>query len=106
MVGRRARKIVIHERGSYWCAENLLPTSRPPIGEYGQLAESYQRLKPIHFFLNEFGSQLAPMVTVLPEGVTKLQPTNVDQLRLAARTRDDGGFVFMQTFRTMLKRTI
>jgi hypothetical protein len=69
-----------------------------PIGEYGQLAESYGYLKLIHFFLHDFGSQLAPMVTVLPEDAAKLQPTDVDQLRCAVRTRDDRGFVFLHNF--------
>jgi beta-galactosidase len=69
-----------------------------PIGEYGQLAESYSYLKLIHFFLNDFGSLLAPMVTVLPEDASKLQPTDVDQLRFAARVRDDSGFIFLHNF--------
>ncbi|HEY2827876.1 MAG TPA: beta-galactosidase [Pirellulales bacterium] len=69
-----------------------------PIGQYGQLAESYGYLKLIHYFLTDFGSVLAPMVTVLPEGASKLQPTDASQLRFAVRTRDDGGFVFLHNF--------
>ncbi|HZZ27655.1 MAG TPA: beta-galactosidase [Pirellulales bacterium] len=69
-----------------------------PIGEYGQLAESYGYLKLIHFFLNDFGSQLAPMVSVLPENAAAMKPKDVDQLRFAVRTRDDGGFVFLHNY--------
>ena len=69
-----------------------------PIGEYGQPAESYRHLKPIHFFLNDFGSLLAPMVTVLPENASQLHPADVDQLRFAVRSQGDSGFVFMHNF--------
>ena len=69
-----------------------------PIGQYGRLAESYNYLKLIHYFLKDFGSVLAPMVTVLPESAAALKPTNVDQLRFAVRKHDDGGFVFLHNF--------
>jgi len=69
-----------------------------PVGQYGQLAESYGYLKLIHFFLDDFGPLLAPMVTVLPEGAAKMSPTDVDQLRWAVRTRADSGFVFLHNF--------
>ena len=69
-----------------------------PLGAYGQLAESYYRLKPIHFFLNDFGSLLAPMTTVLPENASQIRPTDVDQLRFAVRRLGDSGFVFLHNF--------
>ncbi len=69
-----------------------------PIGQYGQPAESYRHLKPIHFFLNDFGSLLAPMVTVLPENASQLDPADVDQLRFAVRSQGDTGFVFVHNF--------
>jgi beta-galactosidase len=69
-----------------------------PIGQYGRLADSYSYLKLIHYFLNDFGSVLAPMVTVLPESASTLKPTDADQLRFAVRKHDDGGFVFLHNF--------
>ena len=69
-----------------------------PLGEFGQPAESFGYLKPIHYFLNDFGAKLAPMPTVLPESAAKLRPTNVDQVRLAARSNGDSGFVFLHNF--------
>lgn len=69
-----------------------------PIGQYGRLADSYGNLKLIHYFLNDFGSLLAPMTTVLPEGAAKMSPTDVDQLRFAVRSRDDSGFIFLHNF--------
>ena len=70
---------------------------RPPIGQYGELAESYHQSKPIHFFLNDFGTRLAPMMTVLP-AAAKLRPGDVDQPRFAVRTSGDSGFVFLHNF--------
>lgn len=38
-----------------------------PIGEYGDARASFQRLKLIHFFVNDFADVLTPMQTMLPE---------------------------------------
>jgi len=69
-----------------------------PIREFGQLGESYYRLKLIHFFLNSFGNLLAPMQTVLPAGNDTLQPNNLQTLRYAAREKNGGGFLFLNNF--------
>ena len=42
------------------------------LGEFGQIRESYSRLKSLHFFTRFFGEKLAPMETVLPEGTAKV----------------------------------
>ena len=65
-----------------------------PIGDQGQLRESYFRLQRIHSFLHHFGSILAPMDTVLPD----LKPASLDDrtiLRCALRTDGKGGFLFV-----------
>ena len=36
------------------------------IRETGELASSYHELKKLHYFLNEFGDELAPMLPVIP----------------------------------------
>jgi beta-galactosidase len=69
-----------------------------PIGQYGQLAESYGYLKLIHYFLNDFGSILAPMTTALPDPAAKMKPANVDHLRFAVRHNGDSGFIFLHNF--------
>lgn len=68
------------------------------LGEFGQLRESYRRLKSVHFFLSSFGDRLAPMDTVLPEGASALDPCNTDQLRFAVRTDGASGFLFVNNF--------
>ncbi len=69
-----------------------------PIREYGQLNESYYRLKTLHLFMNEFGSVLAPMQTVLPEGAENIDPADTSTLRFAARVKDNSGFLFLMNF--------
>jgi len=69
-----------------------------PIGEYGQLREGFQRLKLVHFFLQDFGDLLAPMVTVLPQNAASLKPDNITDLRYAVRIANNKGFVFLNNF--------
>lgn len=69
-----------------------------PIGEFGLVRDSYQNLHILHTFLKDFGSILAPMETVLPEGYEKITPDNRETLRYAARMKEDAGFIFMTNF--------
>ena len=68
------------------------------IGEFGQIRESYSRLKSIHFLTRFFGEVLAPMDTVLPEGATDVDPRDTETLRFAVRTDGKGGFLFVNNF--------
>lgn len=58
------------------------------IRETGELAPSYYQLKKLHYFLNEFGSKMAPMTPVIP------QIKNEDSLQYAVRVKDGSGFLF------------
>ncbi|KOS08222.1 hypothetical protein AM493_05705 [Flavobacterium akiainvivens] len=69
-----------------------------PIGEYGQVREGFHRLKLLHFFVQDFGAQLAPMQTVLPVNARKLKPINITDLRYAARVKGSSGFLFLNNF--------
>ncbi|UCC21702.1 MAG: beta-galactosidase [Planctomycetota bacterium] len=69
-----------------------------PLGEFGQVKDSYHYLKALHLFANAFGSVLAPMVTVLPERAGQINPTDVETLRYAARVKGNSGFLFMINF--------
>ena len=66
-----------------------------PLGEYGLEHASYRPLRLLHLFLNDYGSQLAPMQTVLPADAASMTPTNRDDLRWAARMKDGRGFLFL-----------
>lgn len=69
-----------------------------PIGEFGRVRDSYHYLRILHWFLQDFGSLLAPMQTILPEGYEDITPANRETLRHAVRMKDNSGFVFMTNF--------
>lgn len=68
------------------------------IGEFGQLRESYKRLKPLHSFVNDFSGELCDTVTYLPEGAETISPLDSDTLRYAVRMKEDRGFLFINNF--------
>ena len=71
-----------------------------PIGEFGQIAESYQGFKIMHMFLNDFGQLLAPMISVLPQE----RPADISDkqtLRFAARVKDNAGFLFFNNYQRL-----
>ena len=65
-----------------------------PLGEFGSERSSYRDLKLFDYFLNDFGPELAPMAvhapSILPAG-----PSDTSTVRVAARTRGDSGFLFL-----------
>lgn len=65
-----------------------------PLGEHGQLRESYHRLRAQHLFLAEVGPQLARMPMTLPNTV----PASLDDaetLRWCVRSDGQAGFIFV-----------
>ncbi|PHV71978.1 beta-galactosidase [Sporanaerobium hydrogeniformans] len=68
------------------------------IGEFGQLRESYKRLKALHYFIESFGEEFCQTTTILPEGAMDILPEDVEQLRYAVRIKDNRGFLFLNNF--------
>jgi beta-galactosidase len=68
-----------------------------PLGEFGQVRESLLRLKLIHYFLEDFGAELAPMTTRPPAKVPD-GPMDTSVARVAARTKDDHAFLFLNNY--------
>jgi hypothetical protein len=68
-----------------------------PLGEFGQQRESLRRLKLVHYFLNDFGSDLAPMTPRAP-AKTPSSPSDASIPRLSARTSGDRGFLFLSNY--------
>lgn len=65
-----------------------------PLGEHGQLRESYHRLRAQHLFLAEVGPDLAQMPMTLPD----VLPTGLDDtqsLRWSVRSNGRSGFLFV-----------
>ncbi|TCL76260.1 glycosyl hydrolase family 35 [Hydrogenispora ethanolica] len=69
-----------------------------PLGEFGQVRDSYRQLKLIFMFLEEFGTLLCPMATVLPEGAVAIAPRDTAPLRYAARAAGGRGFLFLNNY--------
>jgi beta-galactosidase len=68
-----------------------------PLGEFGQERSSLRKLKLVHYFLNDFGADLAPMTTRAPlESPSGPKDTSV--VRVAARTNGERGFVFVNNY--------
>ncbi|MFA9389183.1 MAG: beta-galactosidase [Prolixibacteraceae bacterium] len=63
------------------------------IRETGEIAPSYQQVKSLHYFLNEFGSLLAPMQPMLPEN-----NNDPDDLQYSFRTNGSSGFLFVSNY--------
>ena len=59
------------------------------VKETGELAPSYYQVKKMHYFLNEFGEILAPMVPV----IAKVKDPAID-LQYSVRVKDNSGFLF------------
>lgn len=74
-----------------------------PLGEFGRVGASYDRIRAISMFLESYGSLLAPMKTILPEGQSTLEPTDKDSLRWCVRHRDGSGFVFLNNFQDQVE---
>lgn len=57
------------------------------IRESGELAESYKKVKKLHYFVNEFEKDLAPMVPVIPKW-------EENGLQVAVRSNNETGYMF------------
>lgn len=68
------------------------------LGEFGQVRESYLRLKSIHYFVNCFGERLCGLKTALPEGAPDIDPRDHKTLRFAVRTDGKRGFLFINNY--------
>lgn len=68
-----------------------------PLREFGQANIIYDYLKPVNYFLSDFGDLLAPMVVALPANPVA-DTKNVTGLRYGARAQDDSGFLFLNNY--------
>lgn len=68
------------------------------IGEFGQLRESYRRVKSLHYFANAFGERLCTFDTVTPRESAAIEPSDLTSLRYSLRTDGHRGFLFLNNF--------
>ena len=65
-----------------------------PVGDMGQIRESYFRLSFIHSFLHSFGEMLAPMIAIMPDKAPSSKE-DINTLRCALRSDGNSGFLFI-----------
>jgi hypothetical protein len=68
-----------------------------PLGEFGQERASFRKLKVFQYFVNDFGSDLAPMMVHAPDTLPK-DPTDLTVPRASVRSRGDSGFIFFNNY--------
>jgi hypothetical protein len=68
-----------------------------PLGEFGQVRESYRKTRLLHLFLSSFGSELAPMPAFAPANHVR-DAANTTEPRIAVRTDGHAGFVFVNNY--------
>lgn len=69
-----------------------------PLGEFGRVGESYDRIRSLSMFLEAFCGVLAPMVTTIPEGQSDIPSEDKTTLRWCIRQKNGSGFVFVNNF--------
>lgn len=67
------------------------------LSEFGEMRSSFRKVKLVHYFLNEFGHELAPMVVRQPD-VVPASTADTSVLRLSARTLDNRGYIFVNNY--------
>ncbi|UPG63804.1 beta-galactosidase [Metabacillus endolithicus] len=93
--------------GKTFLNENATPKIsydyQAPIGEFGQIRESYKRLKRLHYFLSTFEKDFSKTQTILPDVCDSLNPTDTESLRYAVRAMKTQDFYLSIITRIMLK---
>lgn len=74
-----------------------------PIGEFGQVRDSYKRLKRQHYFYKDFEDLFCETTTYLPTNTDHMRPDDVDSLRYALRVNEGRGFIFMNNYQDHLQ---
>jgi len=71
-----------------------------PLQEFGKTNRSYYALKRLHFFIQDFGQELAPMIPTLPED--RPDAADPNKLRYALRSKGKQGFLFFNNYQRYL----
>ena len=68
------------------------------VGEFGQIRESYGRLRSIHQFCRLFSGFLEQTRAVVPPHLRDIKPDDPGPLRYSVRIKGASGFLFLQNF--------
>ena len=87
----------VGKHGSTGTFPSLSYDFQGPLREFGQANIIYDYLKPVNYFLSDYGELLAPMVVALPANQVA-DNKNVSGLRYGARAHGDSGFLFLNNY--------
>ena len=68
-----------------------------PLSEFGEERESFNKLKLFNYFLDDYGSYLAPMIPYAPVTLAK-SPADLSVIRASVRCKNDQGFLFINNY--------
>jgi len=68
-----------------------------PIGEYGQISDSYNEIKLLALFIQDFGNVLCDMPAIIPEDNPNT-PFDLTHLRYSYRHNGESGFLFINNY--------
>jgi beta-galactosidase len=68
-----------------------------PLSQFGEERELLRKVKVTNYFLNDFGEQLAPMVSFAPDKVPK-DSSDFSVARVSVRTNGQSGFLFFNNY--------
>jgi len=69
-----------------------------PLGEYGEARESFHRLRTLHYFVQSFGANLAPMAVVLDQDTSQVVSADKEHFHFSARSNGSSAFLFLNNF--------
>lgn len=73
-----------------------------PVREYGQLTDTYRRIRRLSMFIKDFGENLCGMDYIPQEG-NPGRPEDLNSLRCAVRASDRGGYLFVSDYQRRRK---
>lgn len=67
-----------------------------PLSLYGEERESFRKVKLFNYFLNDFGRDVAPMISRIP--AASPSDTDLGPVRVAVRSQGNRGYVFVNNY--------
>jgi hypothetical protein len=91
----------LQETQSVWNGWNDMEAKsydfQAPLGEFGQVNDTFRTLKTLHLFLADFGADLAPMPAYFPAEMPKSRDDTTTP-RVVARADGARGFIFFNNY--------
>lgn len=70
---------------------------RAPIREYGQISDTYRKLKLFSYVIHDFGESLCAMPAIIPED-NPCHPADSNHIRYSWRIQNGSGYLFVNNY--------